>query len=169
MIKFKLCKYSSKSSSQNKIEIRIVINFSIVYETDRWEADPECEGMGAFPIVFTSIEKTLSNHRSAKLRRAPKKCSEIDQIFEDPEIRATFCSSLHKEKYNLYDKTFSSKEFGYCVYSSKKSIDLITQNVPELDRFLVMDATFSISPKEMFYQVLIIYARYFEKVSDTKW
>lgn len=124
--------------------------------------------MGAFPIVFTSVEKTLSNHRSAKLRKAPKKCCEIDEAFEDPEIRSAFCNSLHKEKYNLYDKTYSSKEFGYCVYSSKKSIELISQNVPEIERFLVMDATFGISPKDMFYQVLIIYARYFEKVRNSK-
>lgn len=134
----------------------------------RWEKDPECEGMGAFPLVFISIEKTLSNHRSTKLQRAPKECSEIDKAFENPEIRSLFCNSLHKEKYNLYDKTYSSKEFGYCIYSSKKSIELIKQNVPEAERFLVMDATFSISPKQMFYQVFIIYARYFEKVRDTK-
>lgn len=140
-------------------------NLSII---NRWENDPECADMGAFPIVFTSIDKTLTNHRSAKMRRAPKQCSEIDQAFEDPEIRATYCHSLHKEKYNLYDKTFTSKEFGYCVYSSKKSINLISENVPELERFLVMDATFSIAPKDMFYQVLIIYARYFEKVRDAK-
>lgn len=130
----------------------------------RWEADPECEEFGSFPIVFNSIEKTLNNHRSAKLQKAPKTCSEIDGIFKDEEIRAAYCQSLHKEKYNLYDKTFTSKEFGYTVFSSKKSMELISKNVPEVDRFLVMDATFSISPKRMFYQVLIIYARYFEKV-----
>lgn len=122
--------------------------------------------MGVFPIVFTSIEKTLTNYRSAILVKAPKQCSEIDEAFEDPQIRAAFCNSLHKEKYNLYDKTYSSKQFGYCIYSSKKSIELISENQPEIDRFLVMDATFSISPKNMFYQVLIIYARYFEKVKD---
>lgn len=135
---------------------------------NRWEADPECHGLGVFPIVFTSIEKTLNDHRSAKLRRAPKKCSEIDEAFEDPEIQSTFCNSLHKEKFNLYDKTFCSKEFEYCIYSSKKSMELISQNVPEIERFLVMDATFDISPRQMFYQVLIIYARYFEKVRDAK-
>lgn len=139
----------------------------VCFEISRWEADLECDGLGVFPIVFNSIEKTLNNHRSAKLRKAPKNCNEIDDAFEDPEIRTTFCHSLHKEKHNLYDKTFSSKEFGYCVYSSKKSINLISQNVPEIERFLVMDATFSISPNQMFYQVLIIYARYFEKVRDS--
>lgn len=96
--------------------------------------------------------------------RAPSKCSEIDTVFEDPEMRSIFCDSLHREKYNLYDKTFSSEEFGYCIYSSKKTIDLISRNVEEPERFLVMDATFSITPNRMFYQVLIIYARYFEKV-----
>lgn len=157
---FPLGHYSERNNS--------ILFSSKLFYTNRWEADSECENLGVFPIVFTSIEKTLSNHRLAKLRKAPNKCSEIDDVFKDPEVRSTFCESLHKEKYNLYDKTFSSKEFGYCIYSSKKSIELIESNVAELDRFLVMDATFSISPKQMFYQVLIIYARYFEKVRDTK-
>lgn len=38
------------------------------------------------------------------------------------------------------------------------------RNIQEEERFLVMDATFSITPNRMFYQVLILYARYFEKV-----
>lgn len=131
---------------------------------ERWEADAECRNLGVFPIVFTSVEKTLNNHRSAKLCKAPRKCSEIDKVFEDQFLRETFCNSLHKEKYNLYDKTYCSEEFGYCVYSSKKTIELISRNVPESERFLVMDATFSITPNRMFYQVLIVYVRYFEKV-----
>lgn len=128
----------------------------------RWESDPECSGV--FPIVFSSVEKTLNNHRSIKFHKSPKTCYEIEKVFEDETIRSMFCLSFHKVKYEIYDTTFCSDDFSYCIYSSKKSIELIKKHVPEEDRFLVMDATFSITPNRMFYQVLIIYARYFEKV-----
>lgn len=130
----------------------------------RWEADPECDG--AFPVVQSSVEKTLTNIRNEKFRKAPRQCDEIDKVFEDELMDTTFCYSFHKEKHRLYDATYSSNEFGYTVFSSKKSINLILQaQKDENERFLVMDATFSITPNRMFYQVLIIYARYFEKVS----
>lgn len=129
---------------------------------DRWEADPNCNG--PFPIVFTSVEKTLNNHRAMKFRKAPKQCTEIESVFEDADMRATFCNSFHREKFCLYDTTYCCNDFSYCIYSSKKTIDLITQNVPQEERVLLMDATFSIAPNRMFYQVLIIYVRYFEKV-----
>lgn len=130
---------------------------------NRWEADEECSG--SFPIVQGSVEKTMMNLRNEKFRKAPTHCNEIESIFENELMSSTFCNSFHKERYRLYDTTFSSDEFGYCIYSSKKSINLIKHaQKNENDRFLVMDATFSITPNRMFYQVLIIYARYFEKV-----
>lgn len=151
----------SKVGSVNK---KIASFRIIVFRVNicRWEADPETDG--PFPIVFNSVEKTLNNHRSVKFSKAPKHCREIHKTFEDPVLNSTFCNSFHKEKYRLYDTTYSSNDFGYCVYSSKKTINLISRNVPENERFLLMDATFSITPNRMFYQVLIIYARYFEKV-----
>lgn len=145
-----------------------ITNFEKVFcdvhfiDIHRWERDAETNG--AFPIVFSSVEKTLNNHRSLKFCKAPKHCSEIEKVFEDETMQSTFCHSFHKEKFRLYDTSFCCKEFEYCIYSSKKSINLISKNVPENERFLVMDATFSITPNRMFYQVLIIYARYFEKV-----
>lgn len=134
-------------------------------EFNRWEADEECKG--PFPIVQSSVEKTLMNYRNEKFRKAPTHCSEIESVLEDELMSSTFCHSFHRERHRLYDTTFSSDEFGYCIFSSKKSIQLILNaQKNEEERFLVMDATFSITPNRMFYQVLIIYARYFEKVND---
>lgn len=49
----------------------------------------------------------------------------------------TFCYSFHKEKQRLYDATYSSNEFCYTVFSSKKSINLILQaQKDENERFL---------------------------------
>lgn len=111
----------------------------------------------------------MTNYRNEKFRKAPTNCSEIASVFEDELMRSTFCHSFHKERYCLYDTTFSSKEFSYCIYSSKKSIDLILNaQKEEEERFLVMDATFSITPNRMFYQVLILYVRYFEKVKGKR-
>lgn len=130
----------------------------------RWEADLECEG--SYPIAFITIERTLSNIRNERFRKTPTHCSQIEITFEDELMRSLFCHSFHKERYEIYDTTYNSEEFGYCVFSSKKSINLIIKEQPrEEERFLVMDATFSITPSRMFYQVLIIYARYFEKVT----
>lgn len=109
----------------------------------------------------------MTNIRNEKFRKAPTHCSQIEDCLKDKLMSSSFCHSFHKERYRLYDTTFTSEDFGYCIFSSKKSINLILDaQKEEKERFLMMDATFSITPNRMFYQVLIIYASYFEKVEQ---
>lgn len=119
LTKFKQCKLFRNELSENECIVLTKFN--------RWEADEECSG--PFPIVQGSVEKTMMNLRNEKFRKAPTHCNEIDSIFEDELMSSTFCYSFHKERYRLYDTTFSSDEFGYCIYSSKKSINLIKNSL----------------------------------------
>ncbi|XP_073825748.1 uncharacterized protein [Musca autumnalis] len=54
-------------------------------------------------------------------------------------------------------------DFNYCIFSSRKSIDIIKENIP-FGRTYLVDATFSIVPQGCFKQTLVIYIQYFDDI-----
>lgn len=72
--------------------------------------------------------------------------------------------SLYGAKDVLYNGIVIEEEFCNCFFSSKHSIELVKANIPEQQRFLVMDGTFRSSPRIGFQQNLIIYTEYGIKV-----
>lgn len=68
--------------------------------------------------------------------------------------------------YSFFDHVYESESFDYCIFSSKKSIELMEENIPAFERRLLMDATFKVCPDSEFTQLLIIYAEYAQEVDE---
>lgn len=89
--------------------------------------------------------------------------------FEKPEIMADLGTSLHREHGKIYNYVHNEEEFSYCIFSSPKSIQLITHNLDEEERFFLIDGTFRMTPmNNIFQQVLIIHAQFGIKVRKQK-
>lgn len=72
--------------------------------------------------------------------------------------------SLHHERGKFFNVVQITDEFENCIFSSSKSISLILENTEETSRFFLMDATFRITPRGIFQQVLILHFQYGIKV-----
>lgn len=106
----------------------------------------------------------MEDWRKAKYGKAPTSAKGIADTFQKPEIFEVLGKSLHRERGTFYNCSQIHEKYSNCIFSSPKSIQLIKDNTDETDRFFLMDATFSITPRGEFQQVLIIYVQFGEKV-----
>lgn len=107
----------------------------------------------------------MENIRKEKYDTSPKTLEEIREVFKNPSIMRDIGTSLHREHGELYNYAHEEKNFSYCVFSSKKSIELICKNLDVDERFFLIDATFRITPMcSVFSQVLMIHAQFGLKV-----
>lgn len=105
--------------------------------------------------------------RKKKYETSPNTCAGIRAAFENDNILKDLGTSLQREHGLLYNCVHEEDDFAYCVLSSPKSIQLITQNMEEKERFYLIDATFRITPMcTVFKQVLIIHAQFGIKASS---
>lgn len=129
----------------------------------RWNQDPKCKSQ--FPVPLHKIYRTLKDLKNKKYGKSPTNCDEIKAAFENPAIMNDLGTSLHRERGNLYNYTHEENDFSYTIFSSPKSIQLITDNLDESERFYLIDGTFKITPMcNVFQQVLIIHAQFGIKV-----
>lgn len=120
---------------------------------------------GPFPIAYSKISRSLATWRGEKYKNSPTSCAELRAVFEDPKILKDLGTSLQRDHGVLFNCVHEEDSFAFCVISSPKSVELITQNVEEKDLFYLIDATFSITPMcNVFQQVLIIHAQFGIKV-----
>lgn len=75
--------------------------------------------------------------------------------------------TLHKNPKRFFNEIRIENNFSYCIFSSRKSVDLITEQIEEEERFFLMDGTFRITPRGVFKQVLIIHLQYKKKVCES--
>lgn len=132
----------------------------------RWQNDPLCEGT-PYPKVFREFKKTLGNYRKQKYGKAPTNGEEVLREFEKDAVRTDYGYSVLFEKGPLFNDVVIEDNFEYCVFSSWKSIALVLEYLPELMRFFILDATFRITPKGVWQQVLILHINFGMKVSKT--
>lgn len=128
----------------------------------RWQIDPLCNG--DYPRTFDEMRRTMEDWRKAKYGKAPKNAKEIEDAFKKSDIFETLGKSLYRGRGTFYNCSQITENYENCIFSSPRSIQLIKENVDEKDRFFLMDATFSITPRGSFQQVLIIYAQFGPKV-----
>lgn len=64
--------------------------------------------------------------------------------------------------------TFSSKEFGYVLFVSETTVDAIKANIDVSKRRYLIDATFKVVPEGPYYQFLVIYVEYVQKVDFSR-
>lgn len=93
-----------------------------------------------------------------------KSVAEILAAFEDPDIMETFGSSKHQEARPFFITAREEERFSYCIFASKKSIELMEANIQEKDRCFLVDATFKVVPNGIFNQLLIIFVEYINMV-----
>lgn len=123
----------------------------------RWQNDPLCDG--PFPKTFNEVKRTLENCRKQKYGKPPTNCEEILREFQREEIFESLGRSRHKERGVFFNTVQIGADFENCIFSSAKSIALIEENIDIKDRFFVMDATFRVTPRGKFKQLLILHAK----------
>lgn len=106
----------------------------------------------------------MEDWRKAKYGKAPTNAQELNEKFKEQNIFESLGKSLHRDRGIFYNCSQITENYSNCIFSSSKSIQLIKENVEEKDRFFLMDATFSVTPRGEFQQVLIIYAQFGPKV-----
>lgn len=131
----------------------------------RWQQDPLCDGR-PFPARFYDVKRTLSNYRKKRYGKSPTTAMEIQQEMLKPDIFDALGRSLHRDKMVLYNGIHITPEYVNCFFSSKKSVQLILENLDEKDRFFLIDATFRMTPNGLFQQVLIVHIQFGIKVHN---
>lgn len=120
--------------------------------------------VGPFPNNFEKYERTLRDLRKTRFGKSPNTPQEIQEEFLKPEIMNCLGKSLYGESGPIYNGTQINSGYANCIFSSPHSISLVKNNLEPNERFFVMDATFRITPRGTFQQVLIIYVKYGIKV-----
>lgn len=92
---------------------------------------------------------------------------EINEAFKNPEILQCFGYTLGSKDI-FFDAAIDTGNFSFCVFSSKKMINLLNKHVPNKKLHILMDATFRTCPFGPFNQLLILYARIHHQVSKKK-
>lgn len=92
---------------------------------------------------------------------------EIKQAFSNPDILQAFGYAFGSEgtKEIFFDAAIQENDFSYCIFSSKKMIELINTRIQPKKRHILLDATFKTCPLGPFTQLLIIYIRVDHQVS----
>lgn len=114
----------------------------------------------AFPKAFSEVKRTLENCREQKYGKAPTNCEEIQREFEKNNIFEELGRSKNRDRGIFFNTVQIGDTFENCIFSSPKSIALINRNIPNpKERFFLMDATFRVTPRSNFSQLLIIHAQ----------
>lgn len=128
----------------------------------RWSQDKKCDG--PFPRNFDTYERTLRDLRKTRYGKSPSTPHEIEEEFRKPEILNSLGTSLFKESGAIYNGIQLEDGYSNTIFSSPHSIELVKKHLKTNERFYLMDATFNITPRGMFQQVLIIHIKYGIKV-----
>lgn len=109
-------------------------------------------------LKFHSIQKSLQRLKNGVLPRNPSTVSETKEAFENAEVLKTFGFTFNDNQ-PFYDGAVETKDYSFCIFSSKITIKLIKENIPSDGKHILMDATFKTCPQGPFNQLLIIYIR----------
>lgn len=129
---------------------------------NRWTQDGKC--VGPFPKNFEKYERTLRDLRKTKFGPSPNTPEEIMKEFQRPEIINVLGKSLYLDSGPIFNGIQIEAGYSNCIFSSPHSISLMKNNLETNQRFFLMDATFRITPRGTFQQVLIIHVKYGIKV-----
>lgn len=119
------------------------------------------------------IERGLQKIKQGTMPKTPQTVQDIIKEFAKDDISDAYGCSLHThdynkveltEKYQFFDTAVERATYSFCVFSSKATIKLINQHIPQNERNILMDATFRICPNGPFKQLLILYIRKHRKV-----
>lgn len=101
----------------------------------------------------------MENCQKQKYGKSPTNAEEIQREFQKENIFNGLGRSLYMDRGVLFNTVQMANGFENCIFSSANSISLIKDNIDIKDRFFVMDATFRVSPRGKFKQLLILHIR----------
>lgn len=133
-----------------------------------------CRNQGA-SINLEKVERGLQKIKKGALPVIPSTVDEINEAFSKECVFDTYGSTLQtidldgrdlEKKHSFFDGAFENKakQFSFCVFSSKATIQLIKRHIPVHQRHILMDATFRVVPMGKFKQLFILYIRKHKKV-----
>lgn len=129
-----------------------------------WQKDPLCK-KSEYPRTFNEFKKTLTNIRSQKYGKSPTNGREVLLEFQKESVRNEYGYSLLQDHGPFFNDVIINDKFENCIFSSRKSIDLILENTLESERFFILDGTFRITAKGVWQQTLILHINFGIKVS----
>lgn len=110
-------------------------------------------------LQFSTYERTLRRIKNSSMPPSPKDIEGIEEAFANEEVNRLYGQTMHTDnvdKNQFYRTTYRCDDFGYSVFASQRTIDLIHDNYTVAQRKYLMDATFYVVPL-LFMQLLIIY------------
>lgn len=132
----------------------------------RWTQDDKC--VGPFPSNFEKYERTLRDLRKTRFGKSPNTPHEIEKEFKKPDVLNSLGRSLYHESGLIYNGIQIEHNFSNCIFSSPHCISLVKKNLNTNERFFLMDATFRITPRGVYEQVLILHIKFGLKVSRNR-
>lgn len=133
------------------------VYFSCLKYNFRHDHDGDCR------LNIKSQRQQLNSIKNANRPKWSQSIGELHSQFAQPDIMLRFRKTLDN-KHELYSTTVITEEFGFNLFVSQKSIQMVKETIPPGERFYVLDGTFRTVPKP-YYQLLIIAIEYRNDVS----
>lgn len=116
-------------------------------------------------LLIVDVLRGLQKIRSLGVPKAPINIAEIRSAINRVEIFETYCRTMHTEIRELFlDHLYEGKDFSYCIFSSKKIMQLIEEKIVVRDRHYFIDGTFKVVPLGCFTQLLVFHVAKFDTV-----
>lgn len=116
-------------------------------------------------LLYEDHERCLQKTRKLGVPKAPSNVDEIREAMKRSEIFDTYCRTFHTDVRDLFlDHLYDGKDFSYCIFSSKKIMQLIEEKIDVKDRHYFIDGTFKVVPYGCFTQLLVIHVGKFDTV-----
>lgn len=106
--------------------------------------------------------------RKRALPQTPTNVAQIDEVFKHADVMTMYGMTNRIEnaqKTPFFKGTIDEEKHSACVFASDDIIRSISETSESHERLLYSDATFYITPKGIFTQVLILFAAIYGYVS----
>lgn len=116
-----------------------------------------------YSVDFQTMKRNMDRVKNETYPKRPNSLEELKEIFQNPQILNKYGLNLDVTE-NLYIETVVTDDYGFCLFASHATINMVKLNITAQHRNYLIDGTFSCSPK-MFYQLLIICVEFKNDVS----
>lgn len=119
-------------------------------------------------LAYKKASKSMYSARKRALPITPKNVAEIDEVFEQADVMTMYGMTDRTDdaqKTRFFKGTIGEKNHSACVFASDDIVRSILETSESHERLLYSDATFYITPKGIFTQVLILFAAIYGYVS----
>lgn len=117
---------------------------------------------GESKLNLKSMRQQMKKIKNQKIPKAPKNLEQIHDLFQQTEILEQF-GRTQNNQHMFYSGTVSYDDFGFTIFSSHATIQMVKENIPN-KRIYLIDGTFKVTPSP-FYQLLTISIEFNNDVS----